>query len=491
MIDDHYDDDDPPCDDLDKYFTGENRALLDRLKRNGKSAPPRDGHVIVAGIEKRLTTIDYLNERFAILATPGTPSVYISRKDFFPIQDADLRRRLAGEVVKTSGRGKRVAYVPAYKAWTENARRHAYRSIAFRSEPIADDVLNLFRGLGVLPVPGKCDRILDHIREVICRSVQADTDALLNLMAWQLQNIGKPSRIIVVLVSKEQQIGKGMLLAELLAKIYGPSGFTPSAMDQVIGRFNAAIRGTAFIFLDEVMFAGDRRAADAIKSLSTATIIGIEEKGLPVVQCPVAVNLWLASNHENAAHIEEHDARYWVLDVSAHRLNDATYFKELWQEIDNGGREAFAHYLLNRDVSNFVPSRDVPKENDAKREMVKLSINPFDARKWLEECARTGRLIGKKREDDDRWMEWVEGETHSFALLAAAYVEWQKTVKSPVAPKPTPISRLGAVLVKAGFSRTRTMDERRYTLPSPKKCAALVWSNNDRSQDVEASCKGA
>ena len=52
-----------------------------------------------------------------------------------------------------------------------------------------------------------------------------------------------------------------------MAKIFGPSGFVPSTMDQVLGRFNDAIRGRSFIFLDEVLFSGDRRAADAIKSL--------------------------------------------------------------------------------------------------------------------------------------------------------------------------------------------------------------------------------
>jgi hypothetical protein len=59
----------------------------------------------------------------------------------------------------------------------------------------------------------------------------------------------------------------------------------------VLGRFNDAIRGCAYVFLDEVLFAGARKAADALKSLSTATEIGIETKRLPIVKCPVGVNL--------------------------------------------------------------------------------------------------------------------------------------------------------------------------------------------------------
>ena len=78
------------------------------------------------------------------------------------------------------------------------------------------------------------------------------------------------------------------------------------------------------------------------KSLATATTYGIETKGLPIIQCPAAVNFWAATNHEVAAFIEESDVRYWVLDVSEHRVGDTGYFTTLIEEIENGGREAFA-----------------------------------------------------------------------------------------------------------------------------------------------------
>jgi hypothetical protein len=46
--------------------------------------------------------------------------------------------------------------------------------------------------------------------------------------------------------------------------------------------------------------------------------------------------LWIASNHEIAAFIEESDARYWALDVSEHRIGDHQYFAALIAEIENG-----------------------------------------------------------------------------------------------------------------------------------------------------------
>jgi Family of unknown function (DUF5906) len=328
-------------------------SLRQRKAKNGYR--DKRNTVILGGALKHIVTLDDLNSRYAILQARGSASIYVSRDDFLPIQDCDLKRRLACEVVITGDKDGTPVYGAAFPFWTGHAARHVYRNVVFTSEPVPETAYNLYRGLGVRPAPGNCAAILAHVHEVICLGDDAVTRAVLDLLAWQIQNIGKPSRVVVILKSEKHQAGKGLLLGDLMGKIYGDGGFTPSSVAQILGRLNDAIRGRSFLFLDEVLFAGDRRAADGVKRLSTATEIGIETKGLPVVRCPVAVNLWLASNHENAAHIEEHDARYWVLEVSEERIGDSAYFDTLAKEIETGGREAFAHFLLNRDVTNFVP----------------------------------------------------------------------------------------------------------------------------------------
>jgi hypothetical protein len=228
------------------------------------------------------------------------------------------------------------------------------------------------------------------------------------------------------------------------------------------------------------MFSGDRKAADAIKRLATTTLYGIETKGLPVIQCPVAVNLWAATNHDVAAFIEEQDVRYWVLNVSEHRVGDTDYFARLAEEIENGGREAFAHSLLERDVSRFNPLRDTPKNNDAKREMIRRSINPFDARKWLEECCLTEQIIGAADTTNwipgqVKWRKWIPGDIVPFHALANAYTAWQRDVKSPVSPNPTPKGSLGEVLTNAGFGRVHNRAGSDRTLPHPDDCLKKLY----------------
>jgi hypothetical protein len=442
--------------------------------------PLPDPTVTIKGVEKRITSLTELNKRFALLQTHGSATVYISRADNLPIQENDLRRRLADEVVETGMKNNRPVHLAAFAFWTGHAQRHLYRRIAFTSKKLAPDTLNLFKGLGVKPREGCCDLILAHIHEVICAGDAIASDAMQKLMAWQIQNIGKPSRVVVIMKTKEHQAGKGLLLGETLLPIYGPSGFIPSSTDQVLGRFNDAIVGRVYIFLDEVMFSGDRRAADSIKRLATATTYGIEAKNLPIIQCPVGVNFWAATNHEVAAFIEEADVRYWVLDVSESKIGDTAYFTALVQEIENGGREAFAHHLLNLDVSDFVPLRDAPKDNAAKREMITRSINPFDARKWIEECCHTRQLIGHRDSADEGWADWVKGKEYYFYVFANAYTVWQRDVKSPVKPEPTPKGSLGEVLTNAGFGAERDSKFSIRVLPDPDECLATLFDRPPR-----------
>src|SRR5262249_17589166 len=144
------------------------------------------------------------------------------------------------------------------------------------------------------------------------------------------------------------------------------------------------------------------------------------------------------------------------------------------------------------DVSNFVPWRDINKRNASKDAMIRLSVNPFDARKWIEDCCAAEQLIGRRKPfeidaygnkiipPNIEWIEWNQGEEYSFAELASAYTEWQKTVKSPGAPTPTKIGNLGEVLNKAGFvsKRCGPKGERTRFLPNPQTCIENLWKKD-------------
>jgi hypothetical protein len=140
--------------------------------------------VIVDGVPKKLTSFEDLNERFALLEAPGLPSMYINRRDVMPLTDRDLKRRLEADVVE-NGKDKngKTVYMPAHRFWIGHGRRHAYRQIVFTSRETGTDCLNLYRGLGIAPKPGECNRILAHAHDVICAKNDKVFNALLDLQA--------------------------------------------------------------------------------------------------------------------------------------------------------------------------------------------------------------------------------------------------------------------------------------------------------------------
>ena len=344
--------------------------------------------------------------------------------------------------------------------------------MVFSAVAVAEDSYNQYRGLGVEPREGRCELIVAHIKSVLCDNDLIAGEAMLDLMAWQLQHIGEPSRVIVMLHNPNQQAGKGVILEETLLSIYGPRGLSPSSIEQLLGRFNDSIRGRAYLFCDEVLFAGDLKGANALKALSTTTKKGIETKNLPVVECPLGVNLWLASNNENPIHIEEGDARYWVLRVNEDQIGDGVYFDKLLHEIKHGGREAFAQFLLDRDVSDFVPKRDVPRHNEERAKQIIKSWNSYDARVWLWDCATVEEILGLVI--SGQTTPWEAGAEVRFADLVAAYTNWQMKVKSRAAPRPTKPGNLGEVLTLAGFEVHKTNSCNMRMVPTAEACLAAL-----------------
>jgi hypothetical protein len=105
--------------------------------------------------------------------------------------------------------------------------------------------------------------------------------------------------------------------------------------------------------------------------------------------------------------------------------------------------------------------------------------NPFDARKWIEACCISERILGRCDGDGQTW-PWLTGAEHPFYSLRNAYVEWQKTVKTRVGPEPTPDNRLGAALTAAGFGEHRSSACRFRTLPDPETCLRALRQETAR-----------
>ena len=168
---------------------------------------------------------------------------------------------------------------PVEKFWKESPQRHQ-RKIVFKpggtTEP---DEFNLWRGFGVEPRKGwqKQRRLLRHIRQIICRRDKAKFKYLIRWLAWAVQNPDKHPGTVIVLKSRKQGTGKSTLGVVMLKF----SGHTVRSLMTRTGCLDGSTIGlnpSVSSSAEEILWAGDHKTTDKLKSMITANTIRIERK---------------------------------------------------------------------------------------------------------------------------------------------------------------------------------------------------------------------
>jgi Family of unknown function (DUF5906) len=468
---------------LSKQGIDDAKTIAERAVKWAKQHKPGNTIKDSDGALKTITTIDLINKDYVMLVMKGQPACVARIADALPITLPDFRTRLAPQTIIVGFNKKgQLILKPAADTWTKDARRRVATSVVFTAGPVQPHEFNIWPGGGATQRKGKCELILNHIYEVICASNRGRYEQFLNLLAWQVQNVGKPSRIVTALYSEAQQTGKGILLEQVLSPIWGPSGLVISNKDHAFGRFNDVLRGKSYLFVDEANFAGDGKQADQIKAIAAATVMTLEPKGLPKMQLPSALNIFMATNHRNVAKVELGDARYWLLEVSAHRVGDHKYFAELVYGIENGGKEAFLDFLFKRNVSNFNPQRDIDRNNELHIENKTASLTGHPIH-WLQECIEAEKFVGAERDviamDNSTlnlncvW-DMLVGQRIKGSQLLSAYREWFKSIPDTKFQKPASNSVVYGILSKYGFGKDRDADGRWRTIPNMSTVSAGI-----------------
>jgi Mesyanzhinovviridae DNA primase len=235
--------------------------------------------------------------------------------------------------------------------WIRHQQRRQFDGIVYSPNANAPGKLNLWTGLACEPCPGDCSLFLQHIRDNVCSGNEEHYQYLLNWMARGVTRPGAPGEVAVVLRGKEGT-GKGVLAREY-GKIFGPHFRHISQARHLTGNFNSHLQQVSLLYADEAFFAGDRGHESALKNLITEPTLFIEPKGIdpfPVKNC---IHLVVTSNSDWVVPAGADARRFFVLDVSDARMQQAEYFAAIVLQMDGGGRSALLHQLLERDLSQF------------------------------------------------------------------------------------------------------------------------------------------
>ena len=278
--------------------------------------------------------------------------------------------------------------IPLADYWLQHKQRRQYEGIVFAPQRDEPDHYNLWRGFAVEPRPGDCSKFLAHLKENVCQGKEG-------LFAW---TVGWFAQIVQrsdvkmgtsLVLRGEQGTGKTKV-GEVFGSVIGEHYALVSDPRYVTGRFNSHLVSCLLLHCDEAFWAGDKAAEGKLKDLITGHHQFIEFKGKEAIRISNYVRLLVTGNADWQVPAGFGERRFAVLDVGEAQMQNHAYFAAIDEQMNNGGREALLHHLLNFDLSS-VNLREIPQTTALVEQ--KLSTLTAEQGWWLDTLTR-GELSG-------------------------------------------------------------------------------------------------
>lgn len=226
--------------------------------------------------------------------------------------------------------------------------------------------VNLFGGLEMVPMQGDCRPVLELL-EHLCDQDEDIYNWLLDWIAYPLQHLGAKLPTSVIMHGDEGS-GKN-LFWEAVASLYGEYSKVVG-QDQLESPFNDWISRMLFVIGDEVLSRQEmRHLKGKLKAMISGKTVQINTKMMPVRQEANHVNIVFLSNELQPNALDASDRRYLVIWTPPKK--ERAFYQAVSDCLNKGGREAFMHFLLQRDLSEFDPYAPPPM-TAAKQNLIDL-----------------------------------------------------------------------------------------------------------------------
>ena len=410
----------------------------------------------------RKTLFTALNETYAVV-------IYGSEVLIASIKNQDLLLMKPEDFHKMFGNvrffeGKRTVEVSRLWFQWKDRRRYLGRGLVF--EPgspldIEHDMLNLWRGFGITPKQGVWTLMSDHVFNVVCSGNQEYYDYLIKWMAYGVKHPNEPVGVAVAFRGA-QGAGKG-IVARTYGSLFGKHYAHIANGDQLTGRFNASLATSCAVFLDEALWAGDKKGEGVLKALITEPRLQLEAKFRDPIMVQNRLRIMVASNEDWIVPAGIGDRRWFILDVANTYAGTAHqgYWVALYGEVKNGGAAGMFYDLLAMDLSDF-DVRAVP-HTAAKAQQQAHSLNGTDA--WIYHVLQEGKI------GFERWQK--TGLAVSTDNAYFCYEEYSKRQREYKPNKKSDWSKKFRKALGSCLGETRTGGkerERRFVLASLADC---------------------
>ena len=378
--------------------------------------------------------VETLNIHFAVVTHMAKPVVFEEYRNatehFFCLRDTN-NLMIAFQRYSTKAFGAGDTSVDIMRFWLKHPNCRSFDRVVFRPQDDHDVKYdyNLWRGFEISyedSIEGDIEPWISHIRDEWCKGDTVLPEYLFSWFAHLFQRPGVNMMSVPVLTGG-QGAGKGCIITWFIAKILGSQTYhyCTDIQNIVSGFSTANMKTNLLTFMDEAVYAGDKRIQSQMKSLITENKRRFEEKHVNAIAIDNFSNFIMATNQDTAVRMEGDNRRYIPIEVSNKWAGpDTPEKKAYFDKLHAVDVRAVAHFLYTRDISNFNPL-ELPQSKTGREQKV-MHFLCYQA--FIEDFLRVGYstlhksevMIGALGEDDAKYE----------ALVAKMQIDW--TIAKPV-----------------------------------------------------------
>jgi hypothetical protein len=387
-----------------------------------------------AGYEEILQCVEELNKIHAINMLGGKCVVMnevidpvFNRPDITFSSPADFKTRYTNQKIFVANSKGETKSIGIGHLWMEHEARKQYDGIVFSPDSESDNYFNLYRGFAVKPRKGSWDKLRNHIGEVICGNDDVIFDYIMAWMADTVQHPGGDLPGVSIVMKGGKGVGKG-IFARTFGEIFGNHFLHITHQSQLTGKFNNHQKDALVVFADECFWAGDKQSENVLKAMITEPTIRVEPKGKDSYTVKNHMHVIIASNDSWVIPAGLGERRFLVVEVEDSHRQDINYFRPIYEEIANGGKEAMLYDLMeyeyNKQFLLLAP------KTDALLAQIEEGLEPLQ-KFWLEKLKE-----GLLHRSEVSWTQRI-----STTKLYTDFLEFNKNIGFSYAPAPNAFSR--------------------------------------------------
>lgn len=266
------------------------------------------------------------------------------------------------------------------KRWLADPNKREYLKLVFAPKQDAPEgCFNLFQGFANIPKAGEFSAYQESLR-IVCGNDPLVFAYVENWLAHILQKPWIKTKVALAFQG-EQGAGKDSFWDAVGEHIFGKKYYlsTKTPEHDVFARFNSRAAVKILVKFEEANFQTNKENADKLKGLITSQFGHIEKKGQDTIEVDDFTNIVMTTNNDTPVLIENSDRRFMLATASSERIGDDAFWEDLHAKFPIQA-SAYHDYLLNKDISNFVPWSPATVPKTEFYHDVKQSFTPYHAR---------------------------------------------------------------------------------------------------------------